>query len=305
MFYVLYFLRFLIVPKEYKVNYLSLVLKFIIRSLVIACLTVAYLQPYHPVSNKDKLHQVKGEHKAKDIYFLLDISSSMKCQDVAPNRFLRAKTIIKEVAKELNGDNFGIIAFPYINQVFCPITHDLNAFNEHLEILNRTVNSSTNFAPPLELALNKHKENKINSKAKIIIFISDGEDFGEETKKIAREIKDENIKVFTIGVGTITGGKIPEKYGYKKNNNKQFVKTRLNRVSLKDLSNLTKGEYFEVNASLNQKDKLLQSLKKLDGVTRTSKDVSSKGIPKHHIFLIGALVLMLIDIIFLAKIIRL
>lgn len=304
-FYIFYFLRLLIVPKDYKINYLNVALKFIIRTLAVSCLTIAYLQPYHPISNKNKLHQVKGEHKAKDVYFLLDISASMECKDVAPNRFLRAKTVIKKVATELNGDNFGIIAFPYINQVFCPITHDLNAFNEHLEILTRTVESSTDFAPPLELALTKHQENKINSKAKIIVFISDGEDFGEKTKKLAKEIQDENIKVFTVGIGTTNGGKIPEKYGYKKDCNGQFVTTKLNRSSLKSLSKLTKGQYFEVNSSINQQDKLIHSLKKLDGVSRESKDVSAKGIPKHHIFILGAILLLLIDLIFLAKIIKL
>lgn len=304
-FYSLYFLRLAIIPKDYKVNYINVALKFIIRTLVVACLSIAYLQPYHPVSNKDKLHQVKGEHKAKDIYFLLDISASMKCKDVAPSRFLRAKSVVKKVAKELNGDNFGIIVFPYINQVFCPITHDLNAFNEHLEVMSNTVEKSTDFAPPLELALTKHKENKISSKAKIIVFISDGEDFGEKTKKLAKQIKDENIKVFTIGIGTINGGKIPEKYGYKKDYNGQFVHTKLNKKSLQQLSELTKGEYYEVNSSINQQDKLIHALKKLDGVSRESKDVSTKGIPKHHLFIIGALLLLFLDLLFLAKIIKL
>lgn len=304
-FYLLYFIRLAFIPKAYKTNYLNVSLKFIIRTLAVCCFSIAYLQPYHPVSNKNKLHQVKGEHKAKDVYFLLDISASMKCKDVAPNRFLRAKTVIKKVAKELNGDNLGLIVFPYFNKVFCPITHDFNAFNEHLEILTKTVEKSTDFAPPLELSLNKHKENKLSSKAKIMVFISDGEDFGEKTKQLAKAIKEENIKVFTVGIGTTSGGKIPEPSGYKKDNNGQFIHTKLNRASLQQLSLLTKGKYYEVNSSINQQDKLIHDLKKLDGISRESKDVSAKGIPKHHLFIIGGLLLLILDLIFISKVIKL
>jgi Ca-activated chloride channel family protein len=78
-------------------------------------------------------------------------------------------------------------------------------------------------------------------KSKVIILISDGEDFGEETDDVAREVEDNDIKLFTLGVGTEKGGQIQTGRGYKTDNSGNVVISKLNPVSLKALASILKS----------------------------------------------------------------
>src|SRR5690606_24845296 len=72
--------------------------------------------------------------------------------------------------------------------------------------------SGTDFGPALELAIKKIESDDAASvrqaKSKVLILISDGEDFGENTQEIARRIENKGIALFTLGVGTEEGGRI-------------------------------------------------------------------------------------------------
>ena len=96
----------------------------------------------------------------------------------------------------------------------CPLTYDQNALNLFIETMNTGLvpSSGTDFGPPLRMAQQK-MEDQTNSgsneqKSKVVILISDGEDFGDETEEIAKEIADKDIKLFTLGIGTERGSQI-------------------------------------------------------------------------------------------------
>ena len=73
-------------------------------------------------------------------------------------------------------------------------------------------------------------------KSKIIIMISDGEDFGDDTESVANDIESSGIKLFTLGVGTDTGSKISDGRGFKKDKEGNDVITQLDSKSLKKLN---------------------------------------------------------------------
>jgi len=166
-------------------------------------------------------------------------------------------------------------------------------------------NTGTDFGPALSLALDKldTEESSIDAKAKIIILISDGEDFGDETSNIRKEIRDRGIKLFTLGVGTAQGSKIPDGNGFKKDRDGVDVVTKLNRKSLKELAARTGGSYFEINQRQNDVARLINNINSVEGQLRDTRvvDVSAN---KYIYFLLAALVLLAIDLLTTVKTIK-
>ena len=135
-------------------------------------------------------------------------------------------------------------------------------------------------------------------KSEIIILISDGEDFGEETVEVARDIEKQGIKLYTLGVGTERGSKIRTRNGFRRDQQGQEIITRLNPEALKEIASITGGKYFEINDSQNDVARLINTIENIEGDLKDSKkmDVSAN---KYFYFLGLALILFMID--FLTK----
>ncbi|HMQ00857.1 MAG TPA: VWA domain-containing protein, partial [Cyclobacteriaceae bacterium] len=164
----------------------------------------------------------------------------------------------------------------------------------------------TDFGPPLKMALNKLEDESsliTQQKSKIIVLISDGEDFGDDTESIAREIEKKGLKLFTLGVGTESGSQIRTNRGYKTDKDGNVVLTKLDSRALRNLANKTGGEYFEINETKNEVSRLINTISNIEGQARDARlvDVSAN---RYHFFLLAALVLMVMDVIINVKTIR-
>ena len=244
----------------------------------------------------------------KDIMIAIDLSESMNANDIQPSRLEKIKFELKKIIDEFNSDRIGIIMFSNEAYIQCPLTYDKNALNLFIETLNTGLlpNSGTDFGPPLDLALDKLLADKIqeNNKSKIIILISDGEDFGENTYEIVDKIKKSSIKLFTVGIGTSQGTRIILKNGvFKKDKDGKEIITQLNSTTLKKIANETKGKYFEISNQRNQINGMIYAIKEIKGDVIDSKSIDvTKN--KYFYFLFIALMLMSMDFLFNFKIIR-
>jgi Ca-activated chloride channel family protein len=130
----------------------------------------------------------------------------------------------------------------------------------------------------------------------VIVLISDGEDFGEETDEMARDVEDKNIKLFTLGVGTARGSQIQSGRGYKTDQRGNTVISKLNAGSLKALASKTDGQYFEINESRNDVNRLINTIGKIEGELRDARmvDVSAN---QYFYFLLAAMILLVLDIL--------
>lgn len=253
----------------------------------------------------------KEEVKAigKDIFIAIDLSNSMNAEDIPPTRIEKVKFEMKKLMKEFNGDRIGIIIFSADAVMQCPLTSDGNMLNMLVNNLSTgQMNSGgTDFAPPLRLALEKHQkeESTQEKKSKIIILISDGEDFGEEAQDVADEIENEGIRLFTLGIGTEKGGRVPRRSGrgFKKNDDGDVVVSKLNNESLVDLAEQTGGEYFEISNQRNDTERLISSIRKIEGEVRDVKQVDAEA-NRYYYFLAAALLLLLADAVTSFRIIR-
>ena len=135
----------------------------------------------------------------------------------------------------------------------CPLTYDQSALNLFISTLNTGLvpNTGTDFGTPLNMALEKlsQKENPTNQqKAEIILLISDGEDFGDETEAAAKKIVKSGTQLFALGVEqkrVLKSGRLEDSKRQKGNE----VVTKLNSKSLRKLAVDTGGKYFEINLS--------------------------------------------------------
>jgi Ca-activated chloride channel homolog len=299
--YLLYTFRVFRLSRFLGTTHGSVIPKFILRSALFALIIIALLGPSFGNDSKE----VKSV--GKDIMIAIDLSNSMNAVDIQPSRLEKIKFEMANIVEEFNSDRIGIIIFSSEAFVQCPLTYDQSALNLFIETLNSRLvpNTGTDFGPALSLALEKldTDESNIDSKAKIIILISDGEDFGDETSNARKEIRDRGIKLFTLGVGTTQGSKIKDGQGFKKDRNGNVVVSKLNRKSLKELAARTGGNYFEINQRQNDVSRLINNINSVEGQLRDARtiDVSAN---KYIYFLLAALVLLAIDLLTTVKTIR-
>lgn len=301
-FYAGYLLRIFLVTTRLGTGYGKVVIKLVLRSVYFALLIIALLGP----SFGESTREIKSI--GKDIYVAIDLSASMNAYDIQPSRLEKVKFELKKIVSSFSTDRIGIIIFTSEAFVQCPLTYDQSALSLWIETLhtNLVSNSGTDFAPAMQLALDKlsGKESTISQQtSKVIILISDGEDFGETTREMAQKIEASGIKLFTVGVGTNEGSTIVTRAGVKRDNEGNEVVTKLNSNSLKDIASLTDGKYFEVNSTKNDVSRLISTIKNIEGELRDTRnvDVSTN---KYYYFLGLAVALIVLDFMVKINVIR-
>ncbi|MEQ8239033.1 MAG: VWA domain-containing protein [Cyclobacteriaceae bacterium] len=301
--YLFYIIRLYNIKKALKTSISRLVIKLFLRTFYFSLLVISLVGP----SFGETSREVKSI--GKDIFICVDLSQSMNAFDIQPTRLEKVKFELSNIVEAFSSDRIGLIMFSNESFMQCPLTYDNNALNLFIKSLNTTLvpNSGTDFGPPMKMALDKLANEEgiaTRQKSKVIILISDGEDFGTDTEQVAEEVENSGIKLFTLGVGTEKGSKISTRNGFKRNNQGQEVVSKMNANSLKKLAADTGGKYFEINDGRNDTERLINAINDIEGELRDSKKVDAKA-NKYFYFLALALILMLIDYLFHVKVIRL
>lgn len=300
--YGLYIARIARIAVTLKTPFVKVALKLALRTLYFALFIIALLGPSFGQSAREV------QSVGKDIFVCVDLSGSMDAFDVQPTRLAKVKFELKNLVEAFNSDRIGLIMFS--NEAFmqCPLTYDNNALNLFIQSLSTSLvpNSGTDFGPPLEMALDKleSEESSVTRQtSKIIIMISDGEDFGDDTEQIAQEIQSAGIKLFSLGVGTEAGSKIETRRGFKKDRGGQDVVSKLNSTSLRKLASDTDGKYFEINKKRNDMSRLISAIEDIEGELRDSKQMDAAS-NKYFYFLAIGLLLMFVDLMSNVSVIR-
>lgn len=190
-----------------------------------------------------KMETVKRE--GIDIVFAIDVSKSMLCEDVAPNRLDKSKQLVSQIINQLGNDRIGIVAYAGSSFPVLPITTDYSVAKMFLQSMNTDMVSSvgTSLDEAIKLSATYFDDKKTS---KLLILVSDGEDHSEGAEAAAEEANKLGIKIITIGVGTPNGGTIPLRRngvmeGLKRDSNNEVVITKLNAESLTAIAKATKG----------------------------------------------------------------
>ena len=207
------------------------------------------------------LEEVKRE--GIEIMIALDVSNSMLCEDIEPNRILRAKKSISELIDKLDGDRIGLIIFAGEAYTQLPITSDYSAAKMFLQNINTSSikTQGTNIYNALKQCMNSFNfDNDFN---KSIIIITDGEDHEEGALDLAEEISEMGVFIHTLAFGD-QGGPIPTKSGFKENKEGEIVITKPNFIFLSELANKGNGTNIIANNSEIGLKKLFSEINKIE-----------------------------------------
>jgi len=239
------------------------VLKLCVLCLALASITIAMVNP----KIGTKLETVKRE--GVDIVFALDVSKSMLAEDISPNRMEKSKQLVMQIINNLASDRVGIIAYAAKAFPQLPITTDYASAKMFLQSMNTDMLSSQGTAIDEAIQLARTYYDDEEQTNRVLIIISDGEDHGNLAVDIAEEAGEEGIRIFTIGVGEITGGPIPIKrngiiLNYKKDSEGETVITKLNEETLSEIAEVANGEYINGKNTADVVENIREILNKMD-----------------------------------------
>ncbi len=225
-----------------SVDFGKQILKF---ALIIAVLSLSVLALMRPQWGF-RWEEIK--RRGLDILVAIDTSKSMLATDVKPNRLERAKLAVKDLVKKLKGDRIGLIAFAGTAYLQCPLTIDYGGFLLALNDLDVSTipRGGTSISSAIQVALSAFKG--LGKQEKALIIITDGEDHEGDPLRFAEKAKEENMKIFAIGIGTEEGDliQIVDKNGQRsflKDTEGNVVKSRLNEGILQEIALATGGIY--------------------------------------------------------------
>jgi len=221
--------------------------KMILTFIGVLFLLLALLRPQW--NKKEEVIAQEG----RDLFIALDISRSMLAADVQPDRLTYAKQKIKQLLQRLDAERVGLILFSGSAFVQCPLTADRSAFTLYLDQVDVETISSGSTAIDQALREALRAFNRVpERKNKLLVLFTDGEDFSSNLSSFKQEAQKENLRVFTIGVGTPEGAPIPlydgsgKRIGHQQDEKGGIVITRLNEGILRTLAHDAGGVYMRV-----------------------------------------------------------
>lgn len=224
------------------------------------------------------------------IILAMDVSGSMRAEDVQPNRLVASQNAAKAFLTELPRHvKVGIVAFAGSAQVVQPVTlsrEDLvtaiDKFqlqrataigsaivvslselfpDQRISLTDMTYSRNTDPFAPRGRSLDQPRNNEEKAFQPVepgsygsaaIILLTDGQrTTGVDTAEAAKMAADRGVRVYTVGVGTVEG----EVIGFEG----WSMRVRLDEDTLKDVARTTKAEYFYAGTAENLKQ-IYQSL---------------------------------------------
>lgn len=177
-------------------------LPFVLWCLAAIAAILALARPQSQTAWSEK--EVEGI----DIMLAIDISTSMRAEDLRPNRLEAAKKVAMQFIADRPNDNIGLTIFAGEAFTQCPMTTDHASLINLLQsvkadlALRGFINDGTAIGMGLANAINRLKDSK--TKSRVVILLTDGSNnCGDISPLTAAEIaKSYGIRVYTIGVGT-------------------------------------------------------------------------------------------------------
>ena len=232
----------------------------------------------------------------------MDISNSMRAEDVVPSRLDRSKMLIENLVDNFTNDKIGLIVFAGDAFVQLPITSDYVSAKMFLGNIDPAMmqNQGTDIAAAIKLATNSFTQQENIGKA--IIVITDGEDHEGGAIEAAKDAKDKGMRVYVLGVGSTKGSPIPvpETGDYMRDNSGNTVMSALNEQMCREVAQAGGGAFIHVDNNTNAQRQLDEELDKLEH-SETESTIYSDYDEQFQAVGILVLILLVIEIIILER----
>jgi Ca-activated chloride channel homolog len=237
------------------------------------------------------------KRKSVDVMLAMDVSRSMQAQDALPSRLALAKQFIGKLVEQLKGNRIGTIMFAGNAYLQMPLTTDYAAANIFIQSADCEMLPTQGTAISEAVELGMESFPKDNKNHRVIIVITDGEDHEEGAKAIVEKAAEDNILVYTIGIGTAQGAPIPETSEdgitkLKLDESGATILSKLNEPFLKELAEAGNGAYFNLANNPDVFNALRKSIDKLEKKEFEARMFSSYE--SYYQYLVAAALLLLL-----------
>jgi Ca-activated chloride channel homolog len=243
-----------------------------------------------------RLEEVKQE--GVDLFVALDVSLSMKAEDIKPNRLEKAKFELRNLISRLRGDRIGLVVFAGEAYTQFPLTTDYSAANLFLDAVDvdAVPTPGTSIGSAISRALESF--NFEEPSTKVLVIITDGENTEGDALDAAEEAAGKGVLLYTIGMGSPSGTPIPVTNGvgqqvdFKRDQSGSVVMTKLDEAALEQIATVGSGKYFRGTTAqdeLNEIYKAINALQKREFGVRQFTDYEDR-----FQWLIGAALLLLL-----------
>lgn len=266
-------------------------LKLVLTLTALAFLILACANPQIGT----RLEEVKRE--GVDIIIALDISNSMKAEDIKPNRLERAKQSISRLIDKLQNDRIGMIVFAGQAYVQLPITSDYAAAKLFLSSIETEMipTQGTCIGCAVDLAEQSFVGN--DNKHKAMVIITDGENHEEDAVDAAKKANEKGIVVHTIGMGSLEGAPIPVykngiQVDFLKSQDGKTVITKLEPLTLERIAAEGKGVFIQASNNDDGLNTILAQINKMEKKSFGSKQFT--GFEDRFQYFLGIAIFLLL-----------
>jgi Ca-activated chloride channel family protein len=178
-----------------------------------------------------------------DLLVCLDVSRSMRAQDLEPDRLEAAKRELTLLAERARGDRLGLVLFAGEARLAVPLTQDLGSFVQLLAQADplSVERGGTDLGAALDAALRAFEG--ASGEHEAVLLVTDGEDHAGRGLMAAEALRARGIAVHCAGVGTSRGARVPVEGGFLVGPDGQDVVTALDPASLGRIAAATGGSY--------------------------------------------------------------
>ncbi|RYM35963.1 VWA domain-containing protein [Brumimicrobium glaciale] len=231
---------------------------FLIRNAVVFII-FALMQPALGTKN------VQGQSNGIELIFAVDISNSMNTRDIqgGETRLEVAKRAMNQLVNQSAAARVGLLVFAGSAYPQLPLTADKEAAKMYIDELNTSFisNQGTNVAAALKESSRFFSKQRTK---KVLILITDGEDHEGGLKEAYKAIKNKNIEVLILGIGTEKGGIVPRDESPNsvslKDELGRSVISKVNLTMLEEIANNLNGDVILSNESFPNVSKFLTQI---------------------------------------------
>jgi Ca-activated chloride channel family protein len=219
----------------------------------------------------------KVERKGVDVVFLVDSSLSMGALDAPPSRLFVAKSLVRRMTRDMPGNRVGLVQTEGDSVVLAPLTLDGGVIDLLLDAIDpgSLPTPGTELAPGVETALRLFGEG--SEKHRVLVLLSDGEDFGGGLDSEISKLKEEGVVVFALGIGTPQGSTvpIPGTSELKRDQDGTVVVSQLHEDALEKLARATGGDYLRATSAAVDPAPIVRRIDRLEKRTIESQSLST------------------------------
>lgn len=270
-------------------------IKVVLFSLAVGFIALALARPQ--TGSKLRSTEVEG----REVVLVVDVSNSMLAEDVTPSRIERTRYAISRLVERMKEDRLGIVAFAEEAEVLLPITGDYKMAEAMVKRLEPSLiaRQGTDIGEALEVALLSFTDSTKESKSRVIILITDGEEHNQRTEAAIEQAISQGVMVCAIGIGTPEGTPLRINGQLMEDEDGKMVVTKLGEPLLQHIAEATGGIYTR---SRNDNFGLSDIIARLDEIEATQlTQITFEEYDEQYQWFLGIALLLLVAELFVME----